>query len=331
MNKQIKYLYKYIFLLVSISILLGCSNKEKVEEISSISMNDVSENSVSIDTISDNTVSENKVDEKETIQYYINLENEGTITLDEYFTWAKLLANENDDISARKILWRAYRIYPEKRTSDALAEFVMDINADDEEYNQKFEMISLLKEAFEQDSLNLELLDTSEWKENFWLGEGVFNTNTRLNTEDGFIQVSSLVDSTCVLCVHEDNTFEYYVINNDNALYVSGSYKDLLLGASLSYDGDECIRWYKGNELHREVSCTVANNLLVGQLDIIINGTSYEGSFDENGKTLEEQPPKVEGVVYAYSSNKKKYLYSEEEELVANISLIGLPEINIWE
>ena len=55
----------------------------------------------------------------------------------------------------------------------------------------------------------------------------------------------------------------------------------------------------------------------------------YIGSFDDAGKTKEEQPEGFEGVVYAYTEDKSKYLYVENADAltwVANVADLGFGE-----
>ena len=52
----------------------------------------------------------------------------------------------------------------------------------------------------------------------------------------------------------------------------------------------------------------------VNQLDVTVEGTLYQGNFDDAGKTKEAQPEGFEGVVYAYAEDGSNYLYVEDAD-----------------
>ncbi|MCR5672281.1 MAG: hypothetical protein K6F87_01025, partial [Lachnospiraceae bacterium] len=71
------------------------------------------------------------------------------------------------------------------------------------------------------------------------------------------------------------------------------------------------------------------NGHYVNQLEINVGTVVYTGTLDNDGKTKEEQPAGLNGVAYAYTSDRNNYLYVEGADAsswIADIKEMGFED-----
>lgn len=225
---------------------------------------------------------------------------------EEYRDYAGLLADAGDSLSARDVLFMLYRSDPSEEHGELLA--AQSVEMTGENHPEAEEVLARLTESLEKlgtddfsaDEIR-ELLASDEWKDTFYIDNGTFTSHTEVSGGRLSASVDSDSLSTKVLLTTSDEGFLLHVTPAHLSAGRRGNADDSYVYRSIGADGVDIV----------SVTGYAKEGHYVNQLDLTVDGLLYQGSFDDAGKTKEEQPEGVNGTVYAYSDDQSRYLYAE--------------------
>ena len=263
-------------------------------------------------------------------EYYERLLAMDVFREEDYEELARIYGNMGDWQGQRRILFKLLRLYPSVEHAEMLS--AVTVYRDDTEEA----MVSLagqIKTAMEiQDAVTLRNLALSEeWRHLLQEDLDAIETHTRYQAGEEILQIAA--GGPAVEITWRDGQGHFLFYQGDTVAAVLGS-------ASLTdreYAGDVKVIYSdaEGN-VTKSFQGTLKNGVCVGELKIVYQGVEYMGTFLEDGSTAEEQPAEIleqGGVVYAYSSDGRTYLYEENEELMnfrVAPAFLGLPEYEEW-
>lgn len=260
-------------------------------------------------------------------EYYSELLARDVFTEEDYVALADVYAQLGDSDSCRDILWKLYRLYPKREYADKLSEQIVEADTTGEEVAGLLDrFISYTQEENAGELAGL--VSSDEWKAFAWLDNGVITQNTLCEYQGKTIQISADMYSTTVTCLDGDGSFIYYEKDESGSSIISTNWQGGTYSGetkSSAYDAD--------NNLYRQITVTLSDNICSGHLSIYYDGSSYDGELNSDGTSAAKQIDGVEGTVYAYGADERTYLYtsgSEEENYIFDISFIDLPIYYAW-
>lgn len=250
---------------------------------------------------------------------------------EDYLEMAQLYADTGDAEAQRRILWRAFRLYPGEEYVQRLQELVVQRTADEE---PAAELIGALQQALaEQDAAALSrVIKGEDWREIFQEVPEVYATRTRYTGENLTAQIVSDAYGTEVFLLTADGECLYGRLNDEGSLIGSAVY------AEGAYNGDAETCWFDAEgTLYKKYQAVLHNDICVDSIFVEYEGISYTGALGEDGSTKEQQQEKVTqagGVVYAYQEGGNRYLYQEgaaKDTFRMDCEMLGLPRPEVWE
>ncbi len=262
------------------------------------------------------------------LELYAQFSSVYKMTEAEYLEYAALCEKAGDTVSARKALFTLYRSDPTEQHGQMLSDMTLKITpADDEKAEGLLDaLLAELKKCedddFSPDAIK-QIFASNDWMKSFYIDNGTFTSHTEFSSES----LEAVVDS--------DNLYTRAVITSGSDRYMCAvSYNGVDAGHEQIADNKPEGKYYYRQKDAENVDIVCANGYIkdghyVNQLDITVGNITYSGSFDDAGKTKEEQPQGFEGTVYAYAPDGGNYLYVEDadpETFVAKVGEIGFSE-----
>ena len=262
------------------------------------------------------------------LELYTEFSSVYKMTEQEYLEYAALCEKAGDTVSARKALFALYRSDPTEQHGQMLSDMTVRITPADDDKAQGL-LESLLEEVkkcededFSPDAIK-QIIASDDWMKSFYIDNGTFTSNTEFSGDT----LNAVVDS--------DNLYTRAVITAGDDRYMCAvSYNGVDAGHEQLKDQKPEGKYYYRQKDAENVDIVIANGYIkdghyVNQLDITVSDIPYSGTFDDAGKTKEEQPQGFAGVVYAYTSDGSNYLYVEDADpqtFVANVGDMGFAE-----
>lgn len=228
---------------------------------------------------------------------------------DEYIEYAALCEQAGDMVSQRRALMSLYKLDPTEAHGELLAAMTLQITpADDAHAEGLLQELAELIGNCNADDFDVETLrafvDTEDWKGSFYIDNGTFTSNTAFESDTLSATVSSDQFVTTATIISADTEYMCEIsYEGVKAAYLTKS------AGVYAYHA-----WGEENADALKVNGSLQDGHFTDAFDATIDGKTYHGTFDEAGKTKEEQPKGFTGTVYAYADNGKDYLYVEEAD-----------------
>lgn len=262
--------------------------------------------------------------------YYEKLLAMDVFTEEDYVALAAVYAAQGMQEAQADMLTKAHRLYPSTAHVEALSALIWDKDASD---TQVQTLVAQMLEAIEaEDQAAAAALITSEDWQNQLQNElvGVV-TKTRYTADGQITHITSDSFSTEVMSLSGDGAFAYFKMDSQGSMLVKATLVDG------KYQGDFTMALFDAEgDLLKHYAGTIQNDTCVGELQVTFGGTSYTGTFDEQGHALADQISTVTkdgGVVYAYNKNKTAYLYEENvsvDTFIIDSTYLHLPVFKEW-
>ncbi len=264
-------------------------------------------------------------DDTEKLSVYRDFFENFRMQENEYIDFAKLLEQAGDSVMQRKVLYTLYCMDPTEAHGQLMSDMTLKLTPQDDAKAEGL-LNSLLDELkkCDEDGFSTEglkaITDSADWKESFFIDNGTFTSHTEFEGET----LQATIDS--------DSLGTKAVLVSDNTRYLCDlSYAGETVGKVALSDGKAegayCLLKLSDDGGNVEtVSGEVRDGHYVNQITVVANGTTYTGTFDDAGKTKEEQPQGLKGCAYAYSKDGNRYLYIADvnaSDFVANIADMG--------
>lgn len=268
---------------------------------------------------------------EEKLAFYEELLARDLCKEEDYLEMAQLYAASGDDAAQRRMLWWAFRLYPDEKYAQLLSNLAVRYTPEEEEAAA---LVTALQQALtEKDVAALRaVIEGEEWRETFQEAPEIFATRTRYESENLTAQIVSDAYETEVYLLAGDGTCLYGRVNGGESRTASAVFTE---GA---YNGEAEVCWYDGEGTrYKRYQAVLHNDVCVDSLSVEYEGASYEGTFGEDGSVMEKQQEKVTGaggVVYAYEVGGKRYLYREgvsQDTFRMDCEMLGLPRLEVWE
>lgn len=240
------------------------------------------------------------------------------MTAEDFYLYALTVKQMGDEYNAADILWDMYRLFPTEETYNQLSEW---------EY-----VISSLPEWAGDitDADKLTAAVCGLMKDGSFAADYMWNSETTLSRktvyeDDGIkLRMSSSGKNTKILAEYTDGTVVRFEYAGGNTVYYSE--------APAEKEGRYSFVLSFGGKDKQKFVGTFKEDYCVGDLTLTVSGTKYTGTFTDKGITKEEQISGVKGVIFAYDSKKKKYLYEsgvKKDEFKITKEYLGVPEFII--
>ena len=267
-------------------------------------------------------------DNGEKIKIYAEFAKNYRLDEAEYLDYAKLCEEAGDTVSQRNVLLMLYRTDPTEEHGQLLSNMVLQITPSDDENAKEVlnsvvdAMDNLDGEDFSSTKIS-DIVGSKLWKQSFYIENGTFTSNTKYNDNNLNAEVES------------DSLYTRVVITSSDMRYLCEvTYNGVNVGVEELKDGKPggkyCYRQMDTEDVDiLRVDGYTDNGHYVNQIKITVGDTCYQGVFDSEGKTKEEQPDGLAGVAYAYTEDRSKYLYVADVDAVnwiADISEMGFEE-----
>lgn len=276
------------------------------------------------------TLQENQEDMAQKQEYYERLLAMDVFGEEDYEELARIYGSKGDWQRQRRILFKLLRLYPSEEHAALLS--AVTVYRDDTE-GEMAVLAGQIREALElQDAAALRALTaTGEWRRLLQEDMDAIETRTCYRAGEETLQVSAGGSAVEITCLDGQGYLMFYRDENDRIVLGGATLRDGV------YTGDVRVSYFdgEGNVTH-SVQGTLGNGVCVGQVTIAYQGVEYAGTFAEDGTTVEEQLKEVTergGVVYAYGSGGKAYLYQENvgpEDFRIDTVFLELPEYEEW-
>lgn len=248
----------------------------------------------------------------------------------DYEELARIYGSRGDWQGQRRMLFKLLRLYPSEEHARMLSE--VTVYRDDTEEDMAV-LAGQIRGALEQqDAMTLKALTaTQEWKRLLQEDLDAIETRTCYQAGEETLQVAAGGPAVEITCRSEQGNLMFYRQESDQIVLGSAILQD---GA---YAGEVKVSYCdgEGNVIHT-IQGTMKNSMCVGPVTIVYQGVEYTGTFSEEGVTVEEQLKEVTeqgGVVYAYGSGGKAYLYQVNAvpaDFRIDTAFLGLPEYEEW-
>lgn len=268
---------------------------------------------------------------EEKLAFYEELLARDLCNEEDYLEMAQLYADSGDVGTQRRMLWWAFRLYPDEKYVQLLQELAVRYTPEKEAAAAS---IAVLQQILtRKDGAALQTITEEEgWRETFQEVPEIFATRTFYESENMTAQIVSDAYETEVYLLAADGTCLYGRVNDAGSLIASAVFTE---GA---YNGGAEVCWYdREGALYKRYQTVLHQDICVGSLSVEYEGVSYAGTLGEDGSTMEEQQEKVTqagGVVYAYEVGGRRYLYQEgasKDTFRMDCETLGLPRLEIWE
>lgn len=250
---------------------------------------------------------------------------------EDYLELAQLYADAGNTVSQRRMLWRAFRLYPGEAYVQQLEELVVQRTADEE---SAATLITALQQALTgRDAVAFRMvISGADWREIFQEAPEIYATRTCYTDEKLTAQIASDAYETEIFLFTADGECLYGRLDEEGSLIGSAVY------TAGAYNGDAEVCWFDAEStMYKRYQAVLRNDVCVDSISVEYDGVSYTGALGEDGSTKEQQQEKVTqagGVVYAYQEGGSRYLYQEDatkESFRMDCASIGLPRAVIWE
>ncbi len=243
---------------------------------------------------------------------------------DEYLDYAALCEQAGDTVTQRRALMTLYKLDPTEAHGELLSAMTLKIQATDDAHAEGLlmELADLIAECgagdFSAESLRA-VVDSEDWKRSFYIDNGVFTSNTEYIGDALSAEVASDQFQTVATIWSSDTKYaceiSYEGVKVASVALTDGAPAGAYVYREWDADGADVV----------SVTGTVADGHLTGSFTIVTGAVSYAGTVDDAGKSTEEQIKNVNGTIYAYSDNKKQYLYADGDasDWVADLAQMG--------
>ena len=250
---------------------------------------------------------------------------------EDYLALAQIYANQGNWEQQRSMLSKVLRLYPSREYAQMLSDIVIRGDSSDQTLAALAGQIIPALEQQDAQAL-LGLIQNTQWRQVFPETLDGIETKVHYTDNGGVLQI--FTDGLTAELTWHTASGGFFLCRNDSA-------GTLLLSAFLennAYNGPfsaSCLD-PSGAEL-KFVQGTLSGGVCIDRLTIRYQGTEYQGTFDNAGKTEEEQLKEVlqkGGVLYAYDTKQKTYLYQQDttvEEFRIDTAFLGLPEYTEWQ
>ena len=263
-------------------------------------------------------------------EYYEQLLGMDAFEEADYVALAQVYSDLEEKMLQRDILSKVLRLYPSREYAEQVSAIVVQENGENEE------MVALAEQMMAaldlHDTVALQgLTGQEEWRRILQGGMLGVETRTRYCQGEDVLQIGADGARTEITWLGADGRFCFYQGDETGAVLGEAVLKD---GA---YNGAATVAYSdaEGN-IVRSYSGTLQDGICVDQITVEYQGGTYTGKLNADGTTAEEQYQKVTdagGVVYAYTSDGKAYLYQEEaapESFRMDAAYLGFPEYLEW-
>ncbi len=250
---------------------------------------------------------------------------------EDYLEMAQLYAEAGDAAAQRRMLWWAFRLYPDEKYVQQLQELVVRYTAEEE---PAVALTAALRQALtDRDAAALRAVAESEdWKETFQEAPEIFATRTCYESGEFVAQIESDAYETEVFLLDADGACLYGRLNETGCLIASTVFADG------TYNGAAEVCWFDAESvLYKRYQALLEKNICVDSVSVEYEGVTYTGALGEDGAVMEEQQEKVAragGVVYAYQEGGNRFLYQEGADINTfrmDCESLGLPRVEVWQ
>lgn len=268
---------------------------------------------------------------EEKLAYYEELLARDLCQEEDYLEMAQLYADSGDAAAQRRMLWWAFRLYPDEKYVQLLQDLVV-------RYTPEEEGAAALVTALQQTLMGKDaaalrrIIEGEDWKETFQEAPELFATRTCYESEDLAAQIESDAYGTEVSLLAADGAYLYGRMDQEGSLIGSAIY------AEGAYNGGAEVSWFDAEgTLYKKYQAVLRNNICVDSVTVEYEGITYTGLLGEDGSTEEQQQEKVTqagGAVYAYQEGGNRFLYQEDASVDTfrmDCGMLGLPRLEIWE
>lgn len=268
---------------------------------------------------------------EEKLAFYEELLARDLCNEEDYLEMAQLYADSGDAVAQRRMLWWAFRLYPDEKYVHLLQDLAVRYTGEED---AAAALVTALQQALTQKDGGAlrSVTEGEDWREAFQEAPELFATRTCYESENLKAQIESDGYETEVYLLAADGTCLYGRINDAGSLIASAVFSE---GA---YNGDAEVCWYDGEgTLYKRYQAVLDKDICVNSLSVEYEGVTYAGTLGEDGSIMEEQQEKVTqagGVVYAYEVGGRRYLYQEgasRDTFRMDCETLGLPRLEIWE
>lgn len=268
---------------------------------------------------------------EEKLAFYEELLARDLCNEEDYLEMAQLYADSGDAVAQRRMLWWAFRLYPDEKYVHLLQDLAVRYTSEED---AAAALVTALQQALTQKDGGAlrSVTEGEDWREAFQEAPELFATRTCYESENLKAQIESDGYETEVYLLAADGTCLYGRINDAGSLIASAVFSE---GA---YNGDAEACWYdREGTLYKRYQAVLDKDICVNSLSVEYEGVTYAGTLGEDGSIMEEQQEKVTqagGVVYAYEVGGRRYLYQEgasRDTFRMDCETLGLPRLEIWE
>ncbi|MCM1101324.1 MAG: hypothetical protein NC079_04355 [Clostridium sp.] len=263
--------------------------------------------------------------------YYEELLARDAFSEADYEALAGVYASLGDGEGERRMMRRAFYLYPSAERAEALSDTVWDTDSSMEDVTVLIDR--LVKVLEEDDAAGLRSLTGSEeWMNTLQEAGGRIDNRVRYRDGDMTVQIRTDSARTEVTCLGATGEFLYGGLNASGSLIAHTVY------SGQAYDGATRVRRFdaEGNEI-QSIETTLHNDLCADSVTIRYEGVTYTGALGVDGFVEEQQQEKAlqdGNLIYAYSDDGKHYLYLEGRavsEFHMDCVFLGLPVHEIWD
>lgn len=248
----------------------------------------------------------------------------------DYVALAQVYGELGQQNLKRDMLSKVLRLYPSREYADQVSAIVAQADSSDPEMAA---LAGQIMEALgQQDGASLgQLTGQENWcllLQGNMLG---VMTRTRYVEGENLLQIVADGGYTQIMWLSAGGRLCFYEADESGRLWGETVLQDGVYsgGVTVAYSDGE------GN-LTRSISGTLQAGVCVDQISIVYQNATYTGKLNADGTTAEEQYQKVTaagGVVYAYTGDRKAYLYQENatpETFRIDASYLGIPAYEEW-
>ncbi len=248
----------------------------------------------------------------------------------DYVALAQVYGELGQQNLKRDMLWKVLRLYPSREYADQVSAIVVQADSSDPE------MAALAGQIMEtlgqQDGASLGQLTVQEtWRQLLQGNMMGVTTRTRYQEGENVLQIVADGGYTQIMWLSSGGRLCFYEADESSRRWGETVLQDG------TYSGPVTVSYGDGEgNLTRSFTGTLQAGVCVDQISIVYQNTTYTGKLNPDGTTGEEQYQKVTaagGVVYAYTGDRKAYLYQENatpETFRIDASYLGIPAYEEW-
>lgn len=248
----------------------------------------------------------------------------------DYVALAQVYGELGQQDLQREMLSKVLRLYPSREYAKQLSDIV--VRADSSDSEMAAIAAQIMEALGQQDGLALrELTGQETWRVSLQGNMTGVMTRTHYQEGEDVLQIVADGGYTQIMWLGAGGRLCFYEADEAGSLWGETVLQDG------GYTGAVTVAYSDGEgNLTRSCNGTLKEGVCVDQISITYQGTTYTGKLNADGTTAEEQYQKVTaagGVVYAYTADKRAYLYQENakpESFRMDATYLGIPEYEEW-